>query len=96
MNIFKFDHGEGAEILAAANAKEAIIYYFTHYQDDLIIDDICQEHGGISIRELTEAEITKKHLLYDETENERNEYSYAELAAEVFTGTPVILVTPNY
>ena len=28
MKIFKFEHGEGAEIIASGNAKEAIIEFF--------------------------------------------------------------------
>lgn len=96
MKIIKFAHNEGAEIVAAANAKDAILFYFTTYQDADNTDTICQESGGIRIEELTGDDITRRHSLYDESVNQTNEYSYAEIAAESFTGEPVILVSPNY
>lgn len=95
MKIFKFDHSEGAEILASNNAKEAILYYFTQYQDDMQIDDIV-EFGGIKIEELTGEEITKKHTIFNEEKNERETVSYKELAEDSFKGETIILVSPNY
>lgn len=95
MKFFKFDHSEGAEIIASNNAKEAIVFYFTHYQDDSNTNDII-EFGGIKIEELKGDSITKKHVIYNEEKNEREEVSYKEIADEHFEGHPLLLVTPNY
>ncbi|MNF66520.1 hypothetical protein D3C84_483150 [compost metagenome] len=93
--VFKFDHSEGAEIIGAANAKEALIYYFTQYQDDLQTEDIL-EFGGIEIKELKGGQLDKKHIIFDEEKNDRVKVSYAELMDEFYNGQPTILVTPNY
>ena len=95
MKIFEFNHSEGSEILAANYAKEAILYYFTKYQDDYDIDDITK-YGGIEIKELDSSEITKKQLVYNEETNSRVEVSYKELADESFNENVAVLVTPNY
>ena len=93
--VFKFDHSEGAEIIAANNAKEAIMFYFTEYTDDLLTDDICS-YDGITISELTGDALTQEHLIFDEEKNTRVKVTYGQLAEEYFEGKPEILVTPNY
>lgn len=96
MKIFKFDHNEGTEILAADNAKEAIMYYFTHYQDDLNTDDIVED-GGIKIEELQGELITKKYKFFNEDLGRSEELSYKELAEKYADdGKQTILVAPNY
>lgn len=95
MKIFKFDHDDGADILVANNAKEAILYYFTGYQDDINTDDIC-ECGGIKIEELQGEDINKKHEIFNEEQGDTESVSYKEIADEVFEGKPVVIVTPNY
>ena len=93
--VFKFDHSDGAEIIAANNAKEAIMYYFTVYNNDLITDDICS-YDGINISELTGDALTKTHLIFDEEANSKVEVTYSQLAEEYFKGEPVVLVAPRY
>lgn len=95
VKIFKFDHEESTEIVAADNAKAAIMHYFTEYQDDLSTDDICGT-GGIKIEELHGEQITKKHKLLDESTGSRELISYRELAADMYKGEPVVLVAPHY
>ncbi len=93
--VFKFDQSEGAEIIAADNAKEAIMFYFTQYMDDIQTDDICFS-GGIKITELTGEDLHKKHTIFDEEVNERVEVTYRKLADEYYSGEPVVLISPNY
>lgn len=95
VKIFKFDHGEGAEVVAADNAKAAIMHYFTKYQDDLNIDDICGT-DGIKIEELHGEQITKKHKVFNESIGSSELISYRDLAVETYKGKPVILIAPNY
>lgn len=95
MKIFKFSHDEGAEIIAANYAKEAILYYFLKYQDDLNIDDII-EFGGVKIEELQGEAITNEKKIFNEDTNKHESTSYKEIAARSFKGEPVVLVTPNY
>lgn len=94
MKIFKFDHNEGAEILVANNAKEAIVHYFTKYQDDIITDDICVD--GIKIVELHGVDINKKYEVFNEEQGNLESVSYKELAEAAFVGQPVVIITPNY
>lgn len=93
--IFKFDHSEGVEILAAANAKEAIDYYFTKYQDDSQTDEIV-EFGGIKIEEIQDDDITKIHEILNEETGKSEKVSYKDLAERFYKGKPEILVSPNY
>lgn len=95
MEIFKFDHIEGTEILAADNAKEAVMYYFTQYQDDLNTEDMIED-GGIKIEELQGDFITKKHEFFNEEINDMEKTSYKELAEKYYHGKPTILVTSDY
>jgi hypothetical protein len=93
--IFKFSHSEGAEIIAASNAKEAIMFFFTQYVDDIQTDDMV-EFGGIEITELKGENITKKHPIFDESKNKTVSASYQELAITSFVNNPVVLVSPSY
>jgi hypothetical protein len=93
--IFKFDHSEGAEIVAATNAREAITFYFTNYQDNTQTDEMV-EYGGIKIEELQGEHITKKHKILNEETGKQENVSYSELADQFYKGKPEILVTPNY
>ncbi|GED14016.1 hypothetical protein [Aneurinibacillus migulanus] len=93
--IFKFSHSEGAEIIAASNAKEAIMFFFTQYADDIQMDDMV-EFGGIEITELKGENITKKHSVFDESKNETVSVSYQEIATISFVNSPVVLVSPSY
>ena len=95
IRVFKFDHSEGAEIIAANNAKEAIMFYFTEYNDDSQTDDTCS-YDGIAICELTGAALTKEHLIFDEEKNTRVKVTYGQLAEKYFKGKPEVLVMPNY
>ncbi|QHE63986.1 hypothetical protein FHE72_23635 (plasmid) [Rossellomorea vietnamensis] len=93
--IFKFEHSEGAEIVAAENAKDAINFYFNNYQDDSQIDDIV-EYDGIEIEELQGEDIKKKHEIHNEETGKSEEVSYRELAERFYKGEPEILVMPRY
>ena len=95
MKIFKFAHSEGSEILVANNAKEAIMYYFTNYQDDIITDEFC-ENGGIEIEELKGEAINKKLEIFNEEQGDVEVVSYKELAVSSFKGQPTVIVTPDY
>ena len=95
LKVFKFNHSEGAEIIAANNAKEAIMFYFTEYTDDLQTDDICS-YDGITISELTGDDLIREHLIFDEENNTREKVTYGQLAEEYFDGEPKVLVTPSY
>lgn len=95
VKIFKFDHSEGAEILVANNAKEAIMYYFNGYQDDINTDAIC-ENEGIKIEELQGEAINEKHEIFNEEQGDTESVSYKEIAKEIFNGEPVVILTPNY
>ncbi|MEP9408600.1 hypothetical protein ABKP09_19975 [Peribacillus frigoritolerans] len=95
VKIFKFSHSEGVEIVAADNAKAAIMHYFTEYQDDLYIDGICMD--GIEIEELHGEQITTKHKLFSEFIESVELLSYRDLAVERYKGEPILLVVdlPN-
>ena len=93
--VFKFDHSEGAEIIAANNAKEAIMFYFTEYNDDIMTDAICS-YDGITISELTGDALTEERLTFDEEKNEKVKVTYGQLAKEYFKGKPEVIVSPSY
>lgn len=84
--IFKFEHSEGNEIIAADNAQDAIIHYFTKCQDDMDTEGII-EFGGLTIEELDQMDITINRTI------EREFVSYADLAEEHFQGSPVVLAS---
>lgn len=93
--IFQFEHSEGAEIVAANNAKDAITFFFTKHQGDSQTNDTV-EFGGIKIDELQGDLLTEKHSILNEETGKTEEISYSELADLFFKGVPEVLVTPNY
>lgn len=92
MKIFKFEHSEGAEIVAAENAKEAIMFFFTDFMDDIQTDDFV-EFDGIRIKEVTDKEITKKRLIYNEDKGQTEEVSYIDIIGDAYKGKPMVVVT---
>lgn len=66
-------------------------------QEQLAVLSASTHHRDVQLKaQKTGDDINRRHSLYDESVNQTNEYSYAELAADSFTGEPVILVSPNY
>lgn len=97
MKIFSFEHIEGTEILIAKNAKEAVTHYFTHYQDDIVIDDILSDsEEGIKISEIQGTALVVKRRIFDEELNEHVEISYQDMIDEYKGVVPDVLVCPNY
>lgn len=94
LKFFKFDQSEGAEIVVANFARDAINYYMNEYMDDLQIDDII-ESCGLNIYELMGEQLTKKHDIYNEETNQIESISYLEIAKDV-TQIPSVIVTPRY
>lgn len=90
MEIFKFSHSEGYEIIAANNAKEAIMYYFTNHMDDIYTDDLVAT-GGIKIRKLDDEEATELRKIYDDDRKDVKWQSYKELAEKNFNGQPIVV-----
>lgn len=93
MKIFEFEQSEGVEIIGANSAKEAVLYYVNEWQDDLQLDDIVE--SKLTVRELTEEEISDKRKIFNEDKNCFERISYKEIA-ESATACPVVLVTPGY
>lgn len=97
MKIYKFEHEEGFEIVAAQNAKEAVIHYFTNYQDDIITDEMfAATKEGIKITKVQGGDLTKKHRIFDEEKNCHVDTSYQEMIGEYQGIGPDVLVSPNY
>jgi hypothetical protein len=95
MKIFKFVHSDGAEIIAAENAKEAIMFFFTEYVDDIQTDDMI-EFDGIKIEQVNREEAGKKRLIYNEDTGRKESVSYLELAYDLYNGQPTVLVSSFY
>jgi hypothetical protein len=93
--IFKFDHSEGAEIVASKSAAVAINFYFEKYLDDEQIGDMV-EFGGVEIEMLEGDNITKVHEILNEETGQVEKVSYKELAEKFYKGNPEILVMPHY
>lgn len=97
MKIFNFEHVEGTEILIAGNAKEAIIHYFTRYQDDIATDDILSAtEEGIKISEIQGDALLVKRRIFDEELNGHIEISYQDMICEYKGTVPGVIICPNY
>lgn len=97
MKIFSFEHDEGTEILIAKNAKEAVIHYFTRYQDDIVTDDILSStEEGIKFTEIQGSALVVKRRIFDEELNKHVEISYQEMIDEYKGAVPDVLLSPNY
>jgi hypothetical protein len=94
IKFYKFKHSEGAEIVVAEFAKQAINYFINYYMDDLQLDDIA-ECGGLNIEEIKNEQLTEKHMIYNEETNTRELVSYKEIANGSIT-LPCVIVSPNY
>ncbi|MFS1518598.1 hypothetical protein V1503_19355 [Bacillus sp. SCS-151] len=93
--VFKFTHSEGAEIIAADNAKNAVMYFFTKYIDKDSTEDMIK-YDSVIIKEVADEQLDKQHLIFDEEVEEGIHTSYRALADKYFNGNPIILVSPNY
>lgn len=94
IKFFKFEHSEGAEIVVAEFARQAMNYFLNEYMDDMQIDDVV-EFGGLNIEELKGEQITKKHKIFNEETNTTELVSYQEIASGC-TAIPCVIVTPSY
>lgn len=94
MRIFEFDTSEGEFIVASKNAKEAIMFFFAKYMDDIQTDELVG-FEGITIRELDEKEITMNRKIYNEGEGVHELTSYKKLA-DTFARESEMLVSPIY
>jgi hypothetical protein len=95
MKIFKFIHSDGAEIIAAENAKEAVMFFFMEYVDDIQTDDMV-EFDGIKIEQVGREEVGIKQLIYNEDTGRKEAVSYLELAYDLYSGRPTVLVSSSY
>lgn len=95
MKIFVFKTAEGDFIIAAKNAKEAIMFYFTKYIDDIQTDELV-ESEGIKIKELDLIEVIANRKIYNEEKGEHELISYQKLANKFFKEDPEVLVSPVY
>lgn len=95
MKIFVFKTSEGDYVIAANNAKEAIMFYFTKYMDDIQTDDLV-EYGGIEIKELNSKEVGLNREIVNEGNGQRELISYQKIADDYFKGSPEMLVSPLY
>jgi len=95
MEIFKFSHHEGYEIIAANNAIEATVYYFTEYMDAVYIDDLVTT-GEIIIEKLGDEEATQLRKIYYEEDRKDAWKSYKELAEKYFNGRPIVVAYRIY
>lgn len=95
MKIFELKTTEGNFIVASKNAKEAIMYFFTKYMDDIQTEELV-EFEGITIKELGEKEINEQREIYNEGTGKRELVSYKKLGSDYFTGNPKMLISPVY
>ena len=95
MKIFVFKTSEGEFIVASKNAKEAIMFFFTKYMDDIQTDDLV-EFDGIEIKELDLIEVSANRKIFNEGKGAHELISYRKLADDYFKGEPEMLVSPVY
>ncbi|MEK5038794.1 hypothetical protein [Sporosarcina sp. FSL K6-3457] len=97
MKLFSFEHDEGTEVVIARNAKDAVIHYFTKYQDDIVTDDLMSAtEDGIKISEIQGDALLVKRSIFDEELNNQIEISYQDMIDEYKGTVPDVIICPNY
>lgn len=92
--VFLFKTEDIETVIAANNAKEAIIHYHRLFSD-IYLDD--QVLNGLEIRELWDIEITTDRLIYNENEKSAKFISYQDLLEKhKDTDKPIVLAFKGY